>query len=141
MTSWFAGSSAGKFFGLGAGGVLSSYVTYTRSETHRQRPPESRAARKARWREAVQATPAMFGKAIAVSPGPSIMEAIANAAPPVPSADGTATETEEMTVTRRSVEVLATEDETSTSSSTGGSTIRRKHEGRYGRPDDRAGGG
>lgn len=145
MTSWFAGSSAGKFFGLGAGGVLSSYVTYTRSETHRQRPPESRAARKARGREAVQATPAMFGKAIAVSPGPSIMEAIANAAPPVPSADGTATETEEMTVTRRSVEVLATEDETSTSSSTGGSTIRRKHEGRYGHgrciTDDRAGGG
>ena len=88
----------------------------------------------------MQATPAMLGKAIAVSPGPSIMEAIANAAPPVHSADGTATETEEMTVTRRSVEVLATEDETSTSSSTGGSTIRRKHEGRYGRPDDRAGG-
>ena len=145
MTSWFAGSSAGKFFGLGAGGVLSSYVTYTRSETHRQRPPESRAARKARGREAVQATPALFGKAIAVSPGPSIMEAIANAAPPVPSADGATTETEEMTVTRRSVEVLATEDETSTSSSTGGSTIRRKHEGRYGHgrciTDDRAGGG
>ena len=91
MTSWFAGSSAGKFFGLGAGGVLSSYVTYTRSETHRQRPAESRAARKARGREAVQATPAMFGKAIAVSPGPSIMEAIANAAPPLPSADGAAT--------------------------------------------------
>ncbi len=146
MTSWFAGSSAGKFFGLGAGGVLSSYVAYTRSETHRERPPESRAARKARGREAAQRTPAMFGRAVAVSPASSIMEGVTNStALPLP-ADGAATETEEMTVTRRSVQVLASEDETSTSSSTSEpprSAIRRKHEGRYSHrgDDDRARGG
>lgn len=146
MTSWFAGSSAGKFFGLGAGGVLSSYVAYTRSETHRERPPESRAARKARGREAAQRTPAMFGRAVAVSPASAIMEGVTNStALPLP-ADGAATETEEMTVTRRSVQVLASEDETPTSSSTSEpprSAIRRKHEGRYSHRggDDRARGG
>lgn len=146
MTSWFAGSSAGKFFGLGAGGVLSSYVAYTRSETHRERPPESRAARKARGREAAQRTPAMFGRAVAVSPASTIMEGVTNStALPLP-ADGAATETEEITVTRRSVQVLASEDETSTSSSTSEpprSAIRRKHEGRYSHrgDDDRARGG
>ena len=88
----------------------------------------------------------MFGRAVAVSPASSIMEGVTNStALPLP-ADGAATETEEMTVTRRSVQVLASEDETSTSSSTSEpprSAIRRKHEGRYSHrgDDDRARGG
>ena len=49
MTSFFATGSAGKFFGFGAGGVLSTYTVYTRSEKMRasRRPGEDRRGRRA----------------------------------------------------------------------------------------------
>ena len=49
MTTFFATGSAGKFFGFGAGGVLSTYTVYTRSEKMRasRRPSEDRRGRRA----------------------------------------------------------------------------------------------
>ena len=49
MTTFFATGSAGKFFGFGAGGVLSTYTVYTRSEKMRasRRPTEDRRGRRA----------------------------------------------------------------------------------------------